>query len=76
MTSRLTAVRLSRFRRWARCSLIHVDLARAGAVRSVPNAFRHGTGPGTIADVAGFVACDDAAVRVPIPGGLVRDVDL
>jgi hypothetical protein len=24
-----------------------------------------------IADVAGFVACDDAADRVPLPGGLV-----
>ncbi|MEW2050418.1 hypothetical protein [Streptomyces sp. NPDC005476] len=53
-----------------------MDVARAGAVRSVPNAFRHGTGPGTIADVAGFVACDDAGVRVPTPGGLVRGSDL
>jgi hypothetical protein len=29
-----------------------------------------------IADVAGFLTCDYAAGRVPIPGGLVRDTDL
>jgi hypothetical protein len=29
-----------------------------------------------LADVAGFVACDYAADRVPIPGGLVRDTGL
>lgn len=28
-----------------------------------------------VADVAGFDACDYAADRVPIPGGLVRDTD-
>jgi hypothetical protein len=32
--------------------------------------------PGIIADVAGFIACDYAADRDPIPGGLVRDTDL
>jgi hypothetical protein len=26
-------------------------------------------------DVAGFVACDCAADRVPLPGGLVHDTD-
>jgi hypothetical protein len=30
----------------------------------------------TIADVAGFTACDDATDRVPIPVGLVHDTDL
>ncbi|MFF7788557.1 hypothetical protein [Streptomyces sp. NPDC007991] len=29
-----------------------------------------------IADVAGFIACDDAADRVPLPGGLVPATDL
>jgi hypothetical protein len=29
-----------------------------------------------IPDVAGFIACDDAADCVPIPGGLVRDTEL
>jgi hypothetical protein len=29
-----------------------------------------------IADVAGFIACDYAADRVPLPGGLVPDADL
>jgi hypothetical protein len=29
-----------------------------------------------IADVAGFIACDYAADRVPVPGGLVHDTDL
>ncbi|AKA07910.1 hypothetical protein SAZ_40245 [Streptomyces noursei ZPM] len=29
-----------------------------------------------IADVAGFIACADAADRVPIPGGPARDTDL
>ena len=32
--------------------------------------------PGMSADVAGFVACDDAADRVPLPGGLVHDTGL
>jgi hypothetical protein len=29
-----------------------------------------------IADVAGFIACDYAADRVPLPGGLIHDTDL
>jgi len=29
-----------------------------------------------IADVARFIACDYAAGRVPLPGGLVHDTDL
>jgi hypothetical protein len=29
-----------------------------------------------IADVAGIVACDHAADRVPLPGGLMHDTNL
>jgi hypothetical protein len=29
-----------------------------------------------LADVAGFIACDYAADRVPLPSGLVQDSDL
>jgi hypothetical protein len=29
-----------------------------------------------IADVAGFIACDYAADRVPLAGGLVHETDL
>jgi hypothetical protein len=29
-----------------------------------------------IADVAGFIACEYAADRVPLPGGLAHDTDL
>ena len=31
--------------------------------------------PGMTVDVAGFIACDCAADRVPLPGGLVHDTD-
>jgi hypothetical protein len=30
---------------------------------------------GMITDVAGFIACDGAADRVPLPGGLVHDTE-